>query len=105
MSGNDQGDGRGSSDTDNDDDNDNLPASIVNVWGHPSIELITVDIPTADGKTVQKTSWLCKKCGKTWAGKKSKKALAHGTRDVTFCLMQHITPCKGKSTEAKIKLT
>ena len=57
MSGNNQGDGRGSSDIDNDDDDDNLPASIVNVWGHPSIELITVDIPTADGKTVQKTSF------------------------------------------------
>ena len=104
MSGNDQGDGRGSSDIDSYDDNDNLPASIVNVWGHPSIELITVDIPTADGKTVQKTSWLCNKCGKTWAGKNSRKALAHGTRDVAFCLQQHITPCQGKSTEAEIKL-
>ena len=104
MSGNDKEDGRGSSNTDNDDDDDNLPASIVNVWGYPSIEIITVNIPTADGKIVQKTSWLCKKCDKSWAGKNSRKALAHGTRDVTFCLEQHIIPCKGKSTEAEIKL-
>ena len=52
----------------------------------------------------KKKGWLCKKCGKSWAGKNSRKALAHGTRDVTFCLEQHIIPCKGKSTEAEIKL-
>merc|ERR1712037_282405 len=98
------GGGRGSSGTDNDDGVDNLPASINNVWEHPNIELTTVDIPTDDGKTEQKTKWSCKTCGKSWAGKNSRKALAHGTRDDRFCLKEHIKPCKGKTTEAEVKL-
>ena len=69
-----------------------------------NILITTFDIPTDDGKTEQKTKWSCKTCGTSWAGKKSRKALAHGTRDDRFCLKEHIKPCKGKTTEAEAKL-
>ena len=103
MSGNDQGGGSSSSDTDND-DKEALPDSIDSVWDHPRIEKITVDVPTPNGRTKQKVTWTCHMCNTTWSGNNPTKALAHGTRDMGYCLFQHVVPCAGNATKAEIKL-
>ena len=81
-----------------------LPASILHVWEHPL--LLLVDVPGIPGTKKPSTYWKClaKGCTQQCVGKNATKALAHGSRDLAYCMSQHVKPCRGIASQAEINL-
>ena len=79
-----------------------LPTYIKTVRDHPLIKKKT----SIKGQNKILKSWSCLAvgCGKTWGDHNGTKALAHGSKVTSFCLLQHIAPCKGQSNEEEVKL-